>query len=139
MDDGCKRTSPGRESQRIARVQDSEVYQVAFEAAMAIFRLSRSFPPEEKYSLTDQIRRASRSVCTNIAEGWRKRRYRAVFLNKLSDAGQESAEVQTWLAFSLACGYITQAIFDDLNERYEHVYAMLTNMERKVDGFCRGA
>ena len=121
---------------RINSVRDLEVYKIAFEAAMEIFEISKKFPKEEKYSLTDQVRRSSRSVCTNISEGWRKRRYKAVFINKLSDASQEAAETQTWLEFALRCGYINRAIFETLNEKYEHIFAMLMTMERKVDTFC---
>ncbi len=79
---------------KINSVRDLEVYKIAFEAAMEIFEISKKFPKEEKYSLTDQVRRSSRSVCTNISEGRRKRRYKAVFINKLSDASQEAAETQ---------------------------------------------
>jgi four helix bundle protein len=84
-----------KQTKRIGSVRELEVYRLAFEAAMEIFQISKSYPVEEKYSLTDQIRRSSRSVCTNLAEGWRKRRYKAVFINKLSDAEQEAAETQT--------------------------------------------
>lgn len=122
---------------RIERVRDLKVYQLAFQTAMEIFQISKSFPAEEKYSLTDQIRRSSRSVCTNLAEGWRKRRYKAVFINKLSDSGQEAAETQTWLEFALNCRYINNGLFDKLDESYEHVFAMLSNMEKKVDSFCK--
>ena len=86
--------------------------------------------------MTDQIRRASRSVCTNLSEGWRKRRYKAVFVNKLTDAQQEAAETQTWLEFALSCGYINQKCFNDLDEKYEHIFAQLITMERKADSFC---
>jgi four helix bundle protein len=127
----------GFAGKRIYSVRDLEVYKLAFTAAMAIYRLSKSFPAEEKYSLTDQIRRASRSVCTNISEGWRKRSYKAVFINKLSDASQEAAETQTWLEFALACEYINLSVFKDLDEKYEHIFAMLATMERKADAFCR--
>ena len=82
-------------AERIRSVRDLVVYRKAFEAAMKIFEISKTFPREELYSLTDQIRRSSRSVCANISEAWRKRRYRAVFVNKLSDSGQEAAETQT--------------------------------------------
>lgn len=75
-------------TKRINSVRDLNVYRLSFDAAMEIFEISKDFPIEEKYSLTDQIRRSSRSVCTNIAEGWRKRRYKAVFINKLTDSGQ---------------------------------------------------
>ena len=87
--------------------------------------------------LTDQIHRSSRSVCTNLAEGWRKRRYKAVFINKLSDAEQEAAETQTWLEFALACSYIDKKIFEEMDDKYEHIFAMLITMERKADMFCR--
>jgi four helix bundle protein len=86
--------------------RDLEVYQLAFDLAMKIFELSKSFPKEERYSLTDQVRRSSRSVCTNIVEAWRKRRYRASFLSKLNDAEAEGAETQAWLDFAVACGYL---------------------------------
>jgi len=123
-------------TERIRSVKDLVVYKKAFEAAMDIFELSKAFPKEEKYSLTDQIRRSSRSVCTNIAEAWRKRRYKAVFVNKLSDSGQEAAETQTWLEFSLACRYIDNKIYCDLYEEYEQIFAMLHAMGEKASAFC---
>jgi len=86
--------------------------------------------------LTDQVRRSSRSVCSNIAEGWRKRKYKAVFINKLSDAGQEAAETQTWLEFALKCNYLDQETFDKLDDKYEHIFAMLSTMEKKAESFC---
>jgi len=104
---------------------------------MEIFELSKSFPFEEKFSLIDQVRRSSRSVCTNLTEAWRKRRYKAVFINKLTDAEQEAAETQTWLEFALACKYINREIFKGLDEKYEHVFAQLITMERKADSFCK--
>lgn len=126
-----------KQTKRIGSVRELEVYRLAFEAAMEIFQISKSYPVEEKYSLTDQIRRSSRSVCTNLAEGWRKRRYKAVFINKLSDAEQEAAETQTWLEFAWKCNYINEDIFKKLDNKYEHVFAMLITMERKVDTFCK--
>jgi four helix bundle protein len=84
-----------KQTKRISSVRDLQVYRVVFDAAMEIFEISKNFPVEEKYSLTDQIRRSSRSVCTNLTEAWRKRRYKAVFINKLSDAEQEAGETQT--------------------------------------------
>lgn len=122
---------------KIKSVRELEVYKLAFDTAMEIFEISKSFPKEEKYSLTDQIRKSSRSVCANLAECWRKRRYKAVFINKLSDAEQEAAETQTWLEFALKSNYIHQQIFDKLDEKYEHIFAMLITMERKADMFCR--
>ena len=122
---------------KIRSVRDLDVYPKAFDAAMRIFEISKKFPKEEMYSLTDQIRRSSRSVCSNIAEGWRKRRYAAVFINKLSDAAQEAAETQTWLEFALRCKYIDDSTFRELDETYEHIFAMLANMEKKADSFCK--
>jgi four helix bundle protein len=83
-----------------------EVYQSAFEVAMRILELSKGFPPEERYSLTDQIRRSSRSVCANLTETWRKRRYEGSFLVKLSDSKAEAAETQTWIEFAVKCNYL---------------------------------
>lgn len=124
-----------RKSQ-IKSVRDLEVYKLAFKTAMEIYELSKKFPSDEKYSLTDQVRRSSRSVCTCLAEGWRKRKYEKVFINKLSDSAQEAAESQTWLEFALACKYIDEVQFKDFDEKYEHVFAMLYTMEEKVDCFC---
>ena len=121
---------------RIRSVRDLEVYKLAFKTAMKIYKISKRFPSEEKYSLTDQIRRSSRSVCSSLAEGWRKRRYKAVFINKLSDASQEASETQTWLEFALACQYIEVYLFNELDNYYEQIFAMLFAMERKVDSFC---
>ncbi len=98
--------------------------------------MSKKFPVEEKYSLTDQMRRSSRSVCANIAEGWRKRRYKAVFLNKLSDSAQEAAETQSCLDFALNCKYIDKEAWARLDEQYEHIFAMLATMEQKAESFC---
>jgi four helix bundle protein len=103
---------------------------------MMVFEITKAFPVEEKYSLTDQIRRSSRSVCANLAEGWRKRRYVAVFTNKILDAAQEAGETQVWLEFARECGYMSITIFSDLYERYEHIFAMLNNMEKKGEAFC---
>jgi len=117
----------GRGARRINSVRDLEVYKLAFETAMEIFEISKQFPKEETYSLTGQARRSSRSVCTNLAEGWRK----------LSDAAQEAAETQTWLEFALRCDYINKGIFDKLDDKYEHIFAMLFTMGQKVETFCK--
>jgi four helix bundle protein len=123
---------------RLAKTfRDLEVYELSFELAMQIYEISKKFPTEEKYSLTDQIRRSSRSVCANIAEGWRKRKYIAMFINKLSDSAQEAAETQVWLEFASACKYIGKDIFDKLDEKYEHIFAMLATMENKASAFCK--
>ena len=116
--------------------RDLEVYKLAFECAMEIYQISKGFPPEERHSLTDQIRRASRSVCSNLAEAWRKRIYKAVFVNKISDSMQEASETQTWLDFCLACNYIDRQTFERLDHEYEKILAMLNSMEMKADKFC---
>jgi len=103
---------------------------------MRIFECSKKWPKEERYSLTDQIRRSSRSVCEQIAEAWRKRRYPAHFRSKLTDADSEAAETQSWLGFALSCGYITQEVFDELDEVYERVSGGLVNMIANADQWC---
>ena len=120
----------------IKHFRDLEVYRRAFDAAMRIFQLTKAFPAEEKYSLVDQIRRASRSVCANTSEAWRKRRYIAVFKNKITDSMQEASETQCWLEFSLACKYIEKNLFDSLDDEYEQIIAMLNSMERNAKKFC---
>lgn len=108
--------------------KELEVYKLAYKLAMEIYKLSKSFPGEERYSLTDQIRRSSRSVAANLAEAFRKRRYEKAFVAKLSDSEGEAAETQTWLDFSRDCGYITNELCEQLNAEYEHVIGMLVNM-----------
>ena len=107
---------------------DLEVYQMAFEAAMEIFELTKNFPKEERYSLTDQIRRSSRSVCANLAEAFRKRKYPKSFVAKLSDSEGEAAETQVWLSFSLRCQYIDDSTAQRLNNAYEQIIGKLVNM-----------
>ncbi|MBP1734403.1 MAG: ribosomal protein [Deltaproteobacteria bacterium] len=126
-----------KKSKRLNSIRDLDVYNMAFDTAMIIFKISKAFPKDEKYSLTDQVRRSSRSVCSNLAEGWRKRKYQAVFINKLLDAAQDAAETQTWLEFALHCGYIDDDVFRNLYEKYEHIFAMLSTMEKKADAFCK--
>ncbi|MBK8305521.1 MAG: four helix bundle protein [Pyrinomonadaceae bacterium] len=112
----------------VIRHQELDVYKKAFEAAMQIFELTKSFPKEETYSLTDQIRRSSRSVCANLAKAWRKRRYEAAFIAKLSDSEGEAAETQTWIEFAVKCGYIDRDIAKTLYLQYDEVLAMLVSM-----------
>jgi four helix bundle protein len=113
---------------KIYRHTDLEVYKKAFAAAMRVFEASRAFPPEERYSLTDQIRRSSRSVCSNIAEGWRKRRYEGAFVAKLSDAEGEAAETQVWLQFAVKCRYMDRALGRELYQEYDEITRMLVSM-----------
>lgn len=112
----------------IVRHQDLEVYKKAFDAAMQIFELSKGFPKEETYSLTDQIRRSSRSVLANMAEAWRKRRYEAAFASKLNDAEAEAAETQTWLEFAVRCKYLSRDVGKVLFKTYDEVISMLVVM-----------
>ncbi len=107
---------------------DLDVYQRAFEGAMRIFELTKHFPAEERYALTDQIRRSSRSVCANLAEAWRKRRYEAAFASKLSDAEAEAAETQTWLQFAGTCNYLEMEIADQLIEHYDRVIGTIVSI-----------
>ena len=112
-----------------ARVHgDLEVYRRAFDAAMRVFAVSKSFPKEERYALTDQIRRSSRSVAANITEAWRKRRYRAAFISKLSDAETEAAETQCWLEFAVRCEYMTRDEAAVLYREYDAILATLVGM-----------
>jgi four helix bundle protein len=120
----------------IEHFRDLEVYNKAFHSAMKIYQITKTFPAEEKYSLVDQIRKSSRSVCSSIAEAWRKRRYPAVFTNKLTDAMREASETQSWLEFCLACNYIDGACFKELDEEYESIIGMLSNMEKVAHKFC---
>lgn len=120
----------------IRSFRDLRVYQAAREAAKRIFEASRRFPSEEKYSLTSQIRRASRSVGANIAEAWRKRRYPASFVSKLSDSDTEAAEVRAWLDAALDCRYLDQAEFKDLDNRYDHIGGQLRLMMDTPEKWC---
>ncbi|HEX5505571.1 MAG TPA: four helix bundle protein [Thermomicrobiales bacterium] len=112
------------------------VYQRAFDSAFEIFELTRRFPPEERYALTDQVRRSSRSICANIAEAWRKRRYPASFVSKLSDADAEAAETQVWLDMALRCGYLDAERHAELADRYRHINAQLARMMAQADLWC---
>lgn len=114
--------------EKIRTHKDLRVFQLSFEAGMEIYNLSKSFPKEETYSLTDQIRRSSRSVSGNLAEAWRKRRYEKAFIAKLSDCEGEAAETQVWLEYALACNYITKETFTILNQKYDYILGMLVNM-----------
>ncbi len=108
--------------------RDLKVFQLAYRLAMEIFNLTKHFPREEIYSLTDQIRRSFRSVATNIAEGFRKRRYPNMLISKLTDSDGEATETQVWLDFSLDCGYMSKQNYDHLTAGYEEVGRMLSGM-----------
>jgi len=115
--------------------RDLKAYQLAYELAMEIFRESKHFPVEEKYSLTDQIRRASRSVAANVAEGYRKKRYPRMFVSKMSDADGEATETQVWLDFARDCGYLSPDTQVYLTSRYEELGRMLGGMILKPERF----
>lgn len=119
--------------------KDLTVYKKAFGLAMKIFDCSKSFPKEETYSLTDQIRRSSRSVCTSIAEAYRKRRYEAHFISKISDADMENSETQVWLQFALDCNYLSKKIFDELIIISEEVGRLLNHMIENPKNYLRNA
>jgi four helix bundle protein len=116
--------------------RELRVYRMAFESAMAIFDCSKRWPAEERFSLTDQIRRSSRSVCANIAEAWRKRRYGASFVSKLSDADTEAGETLVWLEFALKCGYLGEQDHKHLTEAYERICGQLITMIKQREKWC---
>jgi len=110
------------------KVQDLLAYKKGFDLAMLIFNITKSFPKEEKYSLTDQLRRSSRSVCANLSESYKKRRYQKHFISKLTDCDAENAETQTWLEFSYTCEYIDKVTFDDLYSKSQEISKLLNFM-----------
>lgn len=112
----------------IRHFNELDVYQLAMDSAMRIFEASKVFPAEERYSLTDQIRRSSRSVCANTAEAWRKRRYPRAFVSKLSDADAEAAETQVWLEFANKYSYLDPSITDELMSVYNRILSKLVVM-----------
>lgn len=123
------------EKEPIKSHKDLKVYQMAFDAAMKIFELSKKFPVEERYSLTDQIRRSSRSVCANLAEAWRKRRYEGAFVAKLNDCVRgacrrqaKAAETRTWIEFAVKCNYLNVELGRELYGIYNQILGGLVNM-----------
>jgi len=124
---------------RIASFRDLRVYQEAFDLQQKIFEVTKSFPKEEMYSLTDQIRRSSRSIGANLAEAWQKRRYEAHFVSKLSDSDAEQAETQHWLHTALACNYLTVEKHAELIQKCLGIGRMLGNMIKNPASFCRSS
>lgn len=112
----------------IRNFRELRVYQSSIEAAMEIFEITRCFPVEEKYSMVDQMRRSSRSVCANIAEAWRKGLYRAHFVSKLSDSSGEADETRVWLELVFRCKYLSEADFERLDSKYDLIAAQLVKM-----------
>ena len=114
--------------EKIYHFRQLRVYSASVDSSMLIFKLSKQFPPEEKFSLTDQIRRSSRSVASNIAEAWGKRRYVAAFVSKLSDSESEAYETQTWIEFAVRCGYVAPEIADEISKGYDRIVGQLISM-----------
>jgi four helix bundle protein len=123
---------------KIKTHEDLVIYQKGFEAAMKIFEVSKQFPKEEKYSLTDQIRRSSRSVCANLGEAWRKRRYKASFLAKLNDCEAEAAETQVWLKFAVKCNYISVETGREIYHEYNQILSGLVKMINNPENWLIG-
>lgn len=119
--------------------RELKVYAAAREAAKEIFVITRAFPPEERYSLTDQIRRSSRAIKAMLGEGWARRRYKAAFINKVDEALVEANETQSWLDDASDCGYISSAQFEELDRRYQRIGGMLSRMIDRADDFCKYA
>jgi four helix bundle protein len=119
--------------------RELKVYEKAREAAKEVFRLTKDFPREERYALTDQMRRSSRAVKAMLAEAWARRRYKAAFINKIDEALGEANETQSWLDDALDSQYLSAANFKDLNERYQAIGGMLSRMIDRADDFCKHA
>ena len=118
-------------------IENLKVYSKAFELSMKIFEESKSFPKEERYSLTDQMRRSSRSVCANLAEAYRKRKYPAHFMSKLTDADMENSETQVWLQFSYRCKYLSEEVHKELLNESQEIGRMLDFMINNPGKFAR--
>ncbi len=125
-------------SEKIRSHRDLEVYKKAFDVAMQIFEFSKKFSKDETYSLTDQIRRSSRSVCANMAEAWRKRRYEAAFVSKLNDAETEAAETQVWLEFAVKCAYLDREAGRELYRYYDEIIGTLVGMANHPETWVIG-
>jgi four helix bundle protein len=123
---------------KIVTHRDLEVYEKAFDTAMRVFELTKRFPQDERYSLTDQIRRSSRSVCANLAEAWRKRRYKNAFISKLSDAEAEAAETQVWLEFAVKCDYVSRESPAEMYVTYDEIIATIVGMITHADSWTIG-
>jgi four helix bundle protein len=124
-------------SERISSFKELRVYKLAFEVQQEIFETSKRFPAEERYALTDQVRRVSRSIGANISEAWQKRRYLAHFISKLTDADVEQAESQHWLDIAAACNYISEEKWKGLLAKCSRIGQMLGTMMAKPEKFCK--
>ena len=119
--------------ERINSYKELRVFQNAMDAAMKTFEVTKGFPAEERYSMVDQMRRSSRSVCANLAEAWRKRRYKAAFIAKLSDAESEACETQVWIEFARRCAYLNNETTHDLDSAYDQIIGQIVTMIRESD------
>ena len=117
--------------------RDLKVFQMAYQLAVDIHEITKTFPKEEKYSLTDQIRRSSRSVPANLAEAWKKRRYEKAFISKVIDCAGEAGETEVWLDLSKDFGYLNEIKYHEFIKRYDEVNRMLFGMIDKADKFCK--
>lgn len=117
----------------VTAYRNLDVYKLAMDGAMSIFEMTRTFPSEEKYSLTDQVRRSSRSVCANISEAWRRRRYKLSFVSKLNDAETEAAETQVWIEFAYRCKYVDRMTFEKIGNHYDRIIGKLVKMISNAD------
>jgi four helix bundle protein len=124
-------------AERIESFRDLRVYQAAFELQQEVFKVSKAFPKEEMFSLTDQIRCSSRAIGANLAEAWQKRRYEAHFVSKLSDSDAEQAETQHWVDTALDCNYISPEVHAGFLEKCQEIGRMLGTMINKPSSFCR--
>jgi four helix bundle protein len=116
--------------------RDLRAYKLAYKLCMEIFEITKTFPREEKYSLTDQIRRSSRSIPANLAEAWKKRKYEKMFVSKVIDAAGEAGETEVWLDVSKDSGYLRGDVYHNLFNQYDEVNRMLFGMIDKSDKFC---
>ena len=121
--------------ERIESYKELRVFQKAMNTAMKIFESTKNFPTEEKYSMVDQIRRSSRSVCANLAEAWRKRRYRAAFIAKLSDAESEACETQVWIEFAKRCNYLDETVCTEMDAEYKQVMGQIVKIINTADNW----
>lgn len=124
---------------KIESFRELNVYRLAHRHARELFERTRQFPKEERFALSDQIRRSSRAVTALLAEAWARRRYRAAFVNKVNQALGEAMETQAWLDHARSCGYLEETEYSELNEAWDHVGAMLRRMIQRADGFCKSS
>ena len=135
--ESVKRRDSKSPKKPVRHFRDLDVYQNALAAGLRVYELTKKFPAEERYALTDQIRRSSRAVNGMVAEGWARRKYRAAFVNKVTEAMGEAMETQAWLDHALSCEYINRAQFRELNDAWQHIGAMLNRMIERADDFCK--